>query len=58
MKSPMDYRSDIITETSLGIMGTISGPRPLFLLGHHSLTSYRKQLALRVTHRNQGNAES
>ena len=45
----MDYRSDIIVETTLGIMGTISGPRPLFLLGHHGLTSDRKQLALPVT---------
>ena len=50
MKSPMDYRSDIITETSLGIMGTISGLRPLFLLGHHGLTSDSTQLVPPVTH--------
>ena len=46
----MDCRSDMIIETTLGIRGTISGPRPLFLLGHHGLTSDRKQLALPVTH--------
>ena len=54
LKSLMDCRSDMIIETTLGIRGTISGPRPLFLLGHHGLTSDRKQLALPVTHKKPG----
>ena len=31
-------------------MGTILGPMPLFLLGHHSLTPDRTQLVPPVTH--------
>lgn len=46
----MDHTSDVIIEATLGIMGTISGPRPLFLLGHHSLTPDRKRLVPPVAH--------
>lgn len=33
---PKDCRGGVILGTPLGILGTVLGPRPLFLLGHHS----------------------
>lgn len=46
----MDYRGDVILGTPLGILGTISGPRPLFLLGHHSRSPDRTRLFPPVAH--------
>lgn len=45
----MDYR-DVILGTPLGILGTILGPRPLFLLGPHSRSPDRTRLFPPVAH--------
>lgn len=50
IEMPGAYRSDVIREATLGIMGTILGPRPLFLLGHLSLTPDRTGLVPPVAH--------
>ena len=58
MKSLVDYRSDVIIEAPLVNIGTVSGPMPLFLLGHHCLTQTGHSGSTCDPHRHQGNAES